>query len=249
MKNIYQAVRTLLYPGQTAAKAGSKGEHPLHTAAPRLYRSLETFELRVRGFRDLLDTASSPWRGIYPHQERNFLCSGILDQQTTNVLRALCTSYQLPKVDSLVPVLDAPDSTGRLLLALRVEMRELVKVILKGVAGDYSAVVEMEQAENGYVSVKLEVYCPHLNETAERTLDLPEKRCATFREAHAFYYHNQVLLQEVLESVPTWPEFQLTSAHLLKERLTKQVQDLAASLTPEEHAFLLKNWAQLKPAK
>ena len=249
MKTVYQAIRALLYPGQADARAGRKGAHPLKVANPKLYRTLETFELRVRGFRDLLDTNPSPWRGIYPDQERKFLCSNILDQQTTNMLRALCTSYQLPQVESLAVVLDAPDSTSRVLLALRAEMRDLAKVILTGVAGDYSALVEMEQAENGYVSFKLEVYCPHLNAVAERTLDLPETRCTTLREAHAFYYHNQVLLQEVLESVPAWPEFQPTAEHLLKERLTKQVKDLADSLTPEERAFLQKNWALLRPAK
>lgn len=248
MKAVYNAIRALLYPQELQGHAGTKSANAPLAGDTLLYQVFAEFELRARGFRDMLNV--KPFLGVGIDMSKNSLAyhsSVTLDHLTLSLVRVLYRSYQLPNIPELAGVLDAVDTSGRVLRAVETEVKNLTKVVLTGLPGDYKALVSLERQHDDTIMYCLEVYCPHVNETAVRKVALPSPHCSTLRQAHSFLCGNEMTIQEVLESLPSWPEFQPTAPQQLQARLGQKLHDLVANLSTEERLFMLANWSSLRP--
>lgn len=249
MKDIYQAVRALVYPKNAAQQVGSRqllGNYPWVIS-----EALRNFELHNRGHQQMLSTDAvrsnlriAPEKeGYARYQKARATILALVDAFGTTSLEAIKPS---PALDA---VLDAQDDSGwvREYVCTRLDMHVYVAVAATG-RKEFEVHNSFAEPTSIGVLQYATIRVPQLRMMAQRKFQLPPGDLSTIRSALAYLHKGTKILSEELATVRNWPEFSTTSrdSHIFR-LIQEDLRRMVASYSEEQRAVLAKDWDRLCP--
>jgi len=249
MKDIYQAVRALVYPKNAAQQVGSRqllGNYPW-----AISEALRNFELHNRGHQQLLssDAVRSNLR-IAPEKE-----GYARYQKARSTILALVDAFAATSTAAVEPspaldaVLDARDDSGWVqeYVCTRLDMHVYVAIAATG-RKEFEVHNSFAEPTSVGVLQYATIRVPQLRLMAQRKFQLPPGDLSTIRSALAYLQKGTKILSEELADVRNWPEFSTTSrdSHIFR-LIQEDLRRLLASYSEEQRAVLAKEWDHLCP--